>query len=58
MSLSPEVQAAAIKVAGDWALHIATRKKELGSKEPLRTILTDEFECAYPVVLQILEKNS
>jgi hypothetical protein len=56
--LSLEVQAAAIKVAGDWALHIATRKKELGSKEPLGTMLSEEFECVYLAGLQILEKNS
>ncbi len=57
-SLCPEVKAAAVKVAGDWALHIATRKKEMGSKEPLSAILACEFESAYHAVVGILERDS
>jgi len=56
--LCPEVKAAAVKVAGDWALHIATRKKEMGSKEPLSAILVCEFESAYLAVVGILDKDS
>ena len=51
MSLSPEVQAAIIKVAGDWSLALA-------KADAKRSNLIKYFKIVYESLAQFVEKQS
>lgn len=52
MALSPEVQAAAVKVAGDWAGKIAAQAK-VGSG----AIMKKQFALAYDYIIKTIEER-
>jgi hypothetical protein len=63
MSLSPEVQASIIKVAGDWALAITNKEKpslKLSgpfSRGDFIAALSQNFEGAYQSLVSIVEQR-
>ena len=55
--MSPEVQAAIIKVAGDWAAAIHNRYSAPKKPEELGERLRQSFELCYQAVSQIVESK-
>jgi hypothetical protein len=57
MSLTPEVQAACVSVAGDWAIRLTQFQKNQGSKEKVVTLLKQNFEGVYAYLVSVAEKQ-
>ena len=52
MALSPEIQAAVVKVAGKWALETASRRIALNRKQKWFDLLESGFEESYHIILK------
>ena len=60
MAISPEVESACVKVAGDWAIRIATwtlERTNPKTKRPRgRELLQKHFQLSYQFLIQTVEK--
>jgi len=55
MVLSPEVRAAIIKVAGDWALGMASVPKQPSGEVPQPSQMSEELESNFVWAFQFLD---
>ena len=57
MTLAPEVQAAMVKVAGDWAIRVTRIDKTATSRERVLASIKDNFEGAYAYLINIIGEH-
>jgi len=58
MNISPEVHAACIKVAGDWAIKIALSELAQSSQKKVKgkAILQKNFQQSYQFLIEVVDK--